>query len=85
MVDKAELCDKIISIYPDIGVCGVNIDVDYDTEQASWVVHLNNDKRQIKHFLPDIDAEACMNGKQCISLAVEIGQFRSTPQPGAVH
>ena len=29
MIDKAELCAKIVEIYPDIGACGIDIDVDY--------------------------------------------------------
>ena len=32
MHDKKELCDKITSMYPDIGTCGIDIDVSYDDE-----------------------------------------------------
>ena len=44
MYDKAELCEKIRSIYPDIGECGIDIDVNYDQDQKSWVVYLKKDK-----------------------------------------
>lgn len=30
MHDKKELCEKIKSIYPDIGECGIDVDVEYD-------------------------------------------------------
>jgi hypothetical protein len=30
MHDKKELCEKIRSIYPDIGECGIDVDVEYD-------------------------------------------------------
>ena len=30
MHDKKELCEKIKSIYPDIGECGIDVDVAYD-------------------------------------------------------
>lgn len=30
MYDKNELCKKIISIYSEIGVCNIDIDVHYD-------------------------------------------------------
>ena len=29
MIDKAEICQKIRDIYPDIGKCGIDIDVDF--------------------------------------------------------
>jgi hypothetical protein len=76
MVDKAELCEKIKSIYPDIGECGIDIEVDYDREQKSTVVYLHKGNKKVKHFLPDEDAEACMAGKQCVALGVEIAQLR---------
>ena len=34
MIDKAELCSKIVEIYPDIGECGIDIDVDYDVNSS---------------------------------------------------
>jgi len=32
--------------------------------------------KSIKHYLPDEDADACMAGKQCVALGVEIAQLR---------
>ena len=76
MYDKAELCEKIRSIYPDIGQCGIDIDVDYDDAQESIVVYLRKDNKRIKHYLPNEDAEACLSGRQCVALGVEIAQLR---------
>jgi hypothetical protein len=76
MLDKKALCEKIISIYPDIGECGMDIDVDYDAEKQSTVIHLRRGNKTVKHYLPDEDAEACMAGKQCVALGVEIAQLR---------
>ena len=76
MVDKAELCAKIKSIYPDIGECGIDIEIDYDEAQKSTVVYLHKGNKKVKHYLPDEDAEACMAGKQCVALGVEIAQLR---------
>ncbi len=76
MIDKAELCEKIRVIYPDIGECGIGIDVAYDEEKQSTVVFLRKGDKQVKHFLPDEDAEACLAGKQCVALGVEIAQLR---------
>ncbi len=76
MHDKNALCEQIRTLYPDIGNCGIDIEVDYDDTQASWVVHLKKGNQKIKHFLPEEDADACMLGKQCVGLGIEIAQLR---------
>ena len=76
MYDKKELCEKIRGLYPDIGECGIDVDVDYDEEQKSWTVNLKKDRIELKHFLEDKDAELCMEGTQCVSLGLEIAQLK---------
>ena len=76
MYDKKELCEKIRELYPDIGECGMDVDVGYDEAQKSWTVNLKKDQIQLKHFLEDQDAELCMEGKQCMSLGLEIAQLK---------
>jgi hypothetical protein len=78
MIDKAELCSKIVEIYPDIGECGIDIDVDYDDEQQRWVVALEKDHHRVRTFLENGDAELCLMGKQCVSLGIEINQLKDT-------
>jgi hypothetical protein len=78
MIDKAQLCAKIIEIYPDIGQCGIDVDVEYDSEQSRWVVGLKKDHHAVKTFLDSGDAELCLVGKQCVSLGIEINQLRDT-------
>ncbi len=80
MISKEELCKKITEIYPAIGECGIDVDVDYDDEQARWVVDLKKDQHQLKTFLEEGDAELCLEGKQCVSLGIEIAQLRDTIQ-----
>ncbi|MEJ2472948.1 MAG: hypothetical protein P8Y40_03100 [Desulfobacterales bacterium] len=77
MYDKAELCEKIRTIYPDIGECGIDIDVDYDQDQKSWVVYLKKDKHELKTFLDDSDAERCLLGEKCVGLGIEIAQLKT--------
>ena len=43
MYDKKELCDKIRSVFPDIGECGIDLDVDYDEEKKAWSVNLKQE------------------------------------------
>ena len=76
MYNEMELCQKITSLYPEIGQCGIDINVDYDQSKNTWVVHLKKDTHSLNHFLEVMDADKCMEGKQCVSLGLEIAQLR---------
>jgi hypothetical protein len=78
MIDKDELCRKIRDIYPDIGECGIDVDVAFDDANQRWVVDLKKGSRRMKTFLEEGDAEFCLQGRQCVSLGIEIGQLRDT-------
>ena len=77
MYDREALCEKIRELYPDIGECGIDVDVDYDEEQKSWTVNLKKDHIELKHFLEDQDPDLCMGGKRCMSLGLEIAQLKN--------
>ena len=77
MYTENELCEKITKLYPEIGVCGIDIDVTYDEQKKSWVVNLRKDSHSLNHFLDLMDADKCMEGKQCVSLGLEIAQLRN--------
>ena len=78
MIDKDELCQKIIDIYPDIEECGIDVDVAFDETNQRWVVDLKKGSRRMKTFLEEGDAKFCLQGRQCVSLGIEIGQLRDT-------
>ena len=78
MIDKTQLCEKIIEIYPDIGQCGIDVDVVFDEQQNRWVVNLTKDNHFVKTFLEDGDAELCLMGRQCVGLGIEINQLRDS-------
>ena len=75
MYDKKELCEKIREIYPDIGECGIDVDVEYDEAKKAWIVDLKKDQHELKTHLEPEDAAVCMAGKQCISLGIQIAQL----------
>jgi len=77
MIDKNELCEKIRVIYPEIGECGIDVQVDYDQTKESWIVDLKKGEHELKTHLELPDAKACMEGTQCISLGVQISQLVS--------
>jgi hypothetical protein len=76
MLDKNELCEKIRTLYPDIGECGINLDVEYDDKEKAWVVYLDKGRHKLKTFLEDQDAEKCMIGEKCVGLGIEIAQLK---------
>lgn len=76
MHTKEELCEKIKAVFPEIGACGINLMVDYDKQNKAWVVDLKKDKHELKTFLEESEAQECMDGKQCVSLGLQIGQLR---------
>lgn len=76
MMSKEELCKKITELYPDIGACGLDLQINYSKEKKAWVVDLKKDGHELQHYLEDPDAESCMEGKQCVSLGLEIAQLR---------
>jgi hypothetical protein len=78
MIDKAQLCAKIVEIYPEIGTCGIDVDVAFDQDQQRWVVNLEKAQHHLKTFLEEGDAELCLMGKQCVSLGIEITQLRDS-------
>lgn len=75
MYSKTELCSKIHEMYPQIGECNIDLNVDWDKERNAWAVDFKKGVHRIKHYLEDEDAAACMEGKQCVSLGLEFGQF----------
>ena len=77
MIDKHELCEKIRIIYPDIGVCGIDVKVEFDDKEKTWVVVLKKGKQELKTFLENGDVEKCMGGIQCVGLGIEIAQLKT--------
>ena len=76
MYSKEELCEKIITIYPEIGTCGIDIAVEYDPQKKIWLVDLKKGTHELKHHLEIPDADACMENKQCVFLGLEIAQLK---------
>lgn len=75
MIDKKELCEKITAIYPDIGVCGIDIEVMYDEGKQAWMVDLKKDAHHLQTRLEIDEAEMCLAGKQCVSLGIQVTQL----------
>ena len=77
MHDKKELCEKIRSIYPDIGECGIDVDVEFDETKKAWIVDLKKGEHKLKTHIEPSEADECMEGKQCVSLGLQIAELRT--------
>ncbi|WP_232362522.1 hypothetical protein [Desulfogranum mediterraneum] len=62
-------------MYPDIGACGAELEVSFDGENKSWLVHLKKGEHELEHHLEFVDAEDCLDGKQCVALGLEVSQL----------
>lgn len=70
-----ELCEKIKSIYPEIGHCGIEVNLKFDKNKNAWVVKLDKEETHLSTHLETEDADECMEGKECVHLGVQIYQF----------
>jgi len=77
MHNKEELCQKIIALYPDIGQCGIDVKVEYAEDKKAWTVDLKKKSHHLKTYLEPEDADTCMEGKQCVSLSLQVAQLVS--------
>lgn len=75
-MDHNELCEKIRQIYPDIGECGIDLDVKFDESKNAWLVELKKDQHELMTHLEPEDAQACMAGKECIHLGAKVEQLK---------
>jgi hypothetical protein len=77
------LCNQIRSIYPDIGACGIDVEVGWDEDSRAWVVDLRKDGHELMTYLNPDDVKRCLEGKECVHLGVQIAQLKGniTRQP----
>ena len=83
MYSKEIVCRKITEVFPDIGTCGIDLTVDYDSVNKAWLVDLQKDGHHLKTFLESPEADTCIEGKQCVSLGLQIAQLRENL--GLIH
>ena len=75
MENKEELCKKIQEIYPEVGECGIDIDLEYQDDKKAWLVKLSKDQHHLNTYLEPEDAQGCLIGKKCVGLGFQISQL----------
>jgi hypothetical protein len=77
LYDPDALCKKIQEVFPDIGECGIDVKVFYDTDNKAWVVDLKKGHHRLKTYVEPEDADICMDGRQCVGLGIQIAQLKA--------
>jgi hypothetical protein len=70
------ICEKIRSIYPDIGDCGEHLNVNYDQVKGVWAIDLKNGNRHLKTYLEPHDIDTCVEGNQCFGIGLQVNQLK---------
>lgn len=74
-IEPAILVSKLREMYPQIGQHGLDLSLNFDKGGDEWIVTLAKGKHKLSTHLGRKDAEACLEGVQCIYLGVQISQF----------
>ena len=74
-VDPKILESKIREMYPEIIQHDLSLSLSFDKGVDSWIIELGKGEHKLATHLEKNDAEACLQGIQCIYLGVQIGQF----------
>lgn len=70
MYDNIDICMKLTEVMPELGVCGVDLNVTHDDALKAWRVTYNVAGERGLTFLDDEDVDRCMTGKECLSLGI---------------
>ena len=79
----ADLKTKILEMYPEIAKYGVIPSLTFDDEKKTYVFKLTKGPHELSTYIDKVDADACMGGKECVHLGVQIRQFLENFKEGA--
>ena len=75
MSDPKLICEKIKEVFPEVGECGIDVDVSYDNDKGAYIVDLERDNHRLQTHLEPEDADRCVRGEKCVHLGAQIGQL----------
>jgi hypothetical protein len=71
----AGLKDKILELYPEIEKHKLVSGLTFDAEKNAYILKLSGGGHELTTHLEKADADACIDGRKCIALGVQIGQL----------
>ncbi len=72
---KVALEEKLLEIYPEITKHNLSLSLDFSEDKNAWIVKLKKGRHELTTHLEKKDADACMEGTQCVYLGVQIWQL----------
>lgn len=72
---NADLKNKILEMYPEIGKHNVGVDMTFDNSKNTYLLTFTRGKDILTTHLEKHDADECMNGIKCVYLGVQVAQF----------
>ena len=77
MYNAEQICEKIRSVFSDVGECGVDLNVNFDEANKAWAVSLKKEDKQLKTFIDPVDATECIDENNCLGLGWQISQLKN--------
>ncbi len=74
---KEEITEKLKEMYPEIEKHGIALSAEFSHEKEAWLIHLARGEHELVTHLDRKDADACLEGIECVHLGVQVGQFVS--------
>ncbi|MBW1991063.1 MAG: hypothetical protein JRI59_02860 [Deltaproteobacteria bacterium] len=72
---KEVLTGKIKEMFPDIEKYRIDCDLTFDQGKNAYIIKLTKGEHVLTTHLEKADADACMEGKECVHLGVQVAQF----------
>jgi hypothetical protein len=69
------LRDKILEFHPEIAAKGIALSLNFDEASNRFVLLFSLEEEELGTYLDKKDADACMDGKKCVNLAVQVAQI----------
>lgn len=67
--------DKLYELYPELMKNHIALSLSFDEMRNAWVINFKKNGHSRYAFLDKQDADACMDGTQCIYLGTLIDQY----------
>ena len=74
---REEIEAKLREMHPEINEHGLGLQAEFSHDKDAWIVHLTKGEHELTTHLDRSDANACLEGVECVHLGVQIGQFVS--------
>ena len=69
------LKDMIFELHPELVQHALKLSVTFDESKNAYVLKFSRGGRELNTYLNKQDADECIEGKKCIYLGVQIGEF----------